>query len=105
VTRSVRYYEEADVPVTVRIPTVLRSATDGQRTVALEGETVGDVLGRLVVDHPAVREQVFTADGTLHRFLNVYVNDDDVRYTGGLSTAVTTGDEVTLLPAVAGGGA
>jgi molybdopterin converting factor small subunit len=50
-----------------------------------------------------VREQVFTADGSLHRFLNVYVNDDDVRYTGGLSTAVSAGDEITLLPAVAGG--
>jgi len=50
-----------------------------------------------------VRAQVFTPDGTLHRFLNVYVNDDDVRYTGGLATAVAAGDEVTLLPAVAGG--
>jgi len=93
------------VPVTVRIPTVLRAATDGQKTVAVEGATVGDVLGRLAADHPGVREQVFTTEGTLHRFLNVYVNDDDVRYTGGLATAVRAGDEVTLLPAVAGGAA
>lgn len=93
------------MPVTVRIPTVLRPATDGQRTVAVEGSTVGDVLGKLAADHPGVREQVFSADGTLHRFLNVYVNDDDVRYTGGLDTAVAAGDEVTLLPAVAGGSA
>ena len=50
-----------------------------------------------------MRDQVFTADGTLHRFLNVYVNDDDVRYTGGLTTSVSPGDEITLLPAVAGG--
>jgi sulfur-carrier protein len=99
----VRNHEEAAVPVTVRIPTVLRTATDGKKTLALEGATVGDVLGRLASDHPGVREQVFTADGTLHRFLNVYVNDDDVRYTGGLSTTVSAGDEVTLLPAVAGG--
>jgi molybdopterin converting factor small subunit len=91
------------VTVTVRIPTVLRPATDGQRAVAVDGETVGDVLVRLAADHPGVREQVFTSEGTLHRFLNVYVNDDDVRYTGGLSTAVASGDEVTLLPAVAGG--
>ena len=91
------------MPVTVRIPTVLRTATGGHKTVSLEGATVGDVLGRLVEDHPGVREQVFTSDGTLHRFLNVYVNDDDVRYTGGLQTAVAPGDEVTLLPAVAGG--
>jgi len=101
----VRNLEEDDVPVTVRIPTVLRPATDGQRTVAVEGSTVGDVLGKLAADHPGVREQVFSADGTLHRFLNVYVNDDDVRYTGGLDTAVAAGDEVTLLPAVAGGSA
>lgn len=89
--------------VTVRIPTVLRASTDGARTVEVEGQTVGDVLGRLVDDHPAVKSQLFGDDGTLHRFLNVYVNDDDVRYTGGLATAVAAGDEVTLLPAVAGG--
>jgi sulfur-carrier protein len=91
------------VPVTVRIPTVLRTATDGAKSVAVEGSTVADVLGKLVADHPGVREQVFTEDGSLHRFLNVYVNDDDVRYTGGLETTVAAGDEVTLLPAVAGG--
>jgi molybdopterin converting factor small subunit len=91
------------MPVTVRIPTVLRTATNGEKAVTVEGATVGDVLGALATDHPGVREQVFTADGTLHRFLNVYVNDDDVRYTGGLATAVAPGDEVTLLPAVAGG--
>jgi sulfur-carrier protein len=89
--------------VTVRIPTVLRAATDGRRTVDIEGSTVGDVLGQLVEDHPGVRAQVFGDDGALHRFLNIYVNDDDVRYTGGLGTSVAPGDEVTLLPAVAGG--
>jgi molybdopterin converting factor small subunit len=71
--------------------------------VDVDGATVGDVLGRLVEDHPGVRTQVFGNDGTVHRFLNIYVNDDDVRYTGGLATAVGPGDEVTLLPAVAGG--
>ena len=91
------------MPVTVRIPGVLRGATEGAKTVSLDGATVGDVLGRLAADHPGVRDQVFTADGSLHRFLNVYVNDDDVRYTGGLTTTVRTGDEITLLPAVAGG--
>ncbi len=89
--------------VIVRIPTVLRPATEGQKAIGVEGSTVGDVLGQLVADHPGVRAQVFTEDGTLHRFLNVYVNDDDVRYTGGLETTVAEGDEVTLLPAVAGG--
>jgi MoaD family protein len=91
------------VAVTVRIPTVLRAATQGEKTVSIEGSTVRDVLGRLVDDHPGVKTQVFTEDGALHRFLNVYVNDDDVRYTGGLETEVAAGDEVTLLPAVAGG--
>lgn len=93
------------MPVVVRIPTVLRPAADGQRAVEVDGHTVGDVLGRLAEAHPGVREQVFTGDGALHRFLNVYVNDDDVRYTGGLATVVRPGDEVTLLPAVAGGAA
>ena len=69
--------------VIVRIPTVLRPATRGEKTLDVEGATVGDVLGRLVEDHPGVRAQLFADDGTLHRFLNVYVNDDDVRYTGG----------------------
>lgn len=91
------------MPVTIRIPTVLRPAADGQRTVAVEGATVGDVLGELAEAHPSVRTQLFSTDGQLHRFLNVYVNDDDVRYTGGLTTEVKSGDEVTLLPAVAGG--
>jgi MoaD family protein len=89
--------------ITVRIPTVLRSSTGGAATETFEGDTVGDVLGSLVVSFPQVKGQVFTDDGGLHRFLNVYLNDDDVRYTGGLSTSVAAGDEITLLPAVAGG--
>ena len=91
------------MPVTIRIPTVLRGAAGGSRTVAVEGATVGEALVELAREHPAVREQLFAGDGELHRFLNVYVNDDDVRYTGGLETTVKSGDEVTLLPAVAGG--
>jgi len=89
--------------VTVRIPTVLRAATGGERAVSLDGTTVGEVLAKLVAEHPGVEDQVFGDDHSLHRFLNVYVNDDDVRYTGGLDTPVAPGDEVTLLPAVAGG--
>jgi sulfur-carrier protein len=91
------------VPVTVRIPSVLRVATEGARTVSLDGATVGDVLGRLAEDHPGVREQVFTSDGTLHRFLNVYVNDDDVRFAEGLATPVPSSGSVSIIPAVAGG--
>jgi len=89
--------------VTVRIPTVLRPATNGERAVAVEGSDVGEVLAALASAHPGLKDQVLAEDGSLHRFLNVYVNDDDVRYTGGLGTPVAPGDEVTLLPAVAGG--
>jgi molybdopterin converting factor small subunit len=65
--------------------------------------TVGEVLAAISSEYPNVQEQLFNADGSLHRFLNVYINDDDVRYLGGVTAAVADGDEVTLLPAVAGG--
>jgi molybdopterin converting factor small subunit len=91
------------VAVTVRIPTVLRAATGGQSALVLDGGTIGELLGTLGDSYPGVREQLFDHDGSLHRFLNVYVNDDDVRYIGGLDAPVAAGDEVTLLPAVAGG--
>ena len=89
--------------VTVRIPTVLRGATGGAPTVSANGTTIGEILGQLAAEHPGVKPQLFNEDGTLHKFLNVYVNDDDVRYLGGLDAPVADGDEVTLLPAVAGG--
>jgi len=89
--------------VKVRIPTVLRPAMGGDTTVAVEGATIGEVLHHLTSSHPAVKGQLLNDDGTLHRFLNVYVNDDDVRYLGGVDAPVTNGDEITLLPAVAGG--
>ena len=75
----------------------------GDTSVAVEGSTVGEVLDDLTTKHPAVKVQLLNSDGTLHRFLNVYVNDDDVRYLGGVDAPVTNGDEITLLPAVAGG--
>lgn len=88
---------------TVRIPTVLRVATGGNATVQVDGATVGEVLDKLAAEYPGIREQLFSIDGSLHRFLNVYINDDDVRYLGALDAAVTSSDEITLLPAVAGG--
>jgi len=91
------------VSVVVRIPTVLRSAMGGQSQVAVEGATIGQVFEQLVNDFPAIKGQLLNDDGTMHRFLNVYVNDDDVRYLGGVETPVADGDEITLLPAVAGG--
>jgi sulfur-carrier protein len=91
------------VPVQVRLPTVLRPQAGGNATVAVEGSTIGEVLGTLVEQYPGLSGQVLNDDGSLHRFVNVYVNDDDVRYLSALDTAVKDGDEVTILPAVAGG--
>lgn len=87
----------------VRIPTVLRPAMGGLTTVSVEGATIGAVLSELTSAYPAVKGQLLNDDGTLHRFLNVYVNDDDVRYLGGVEASVAQDDEITLLPAVAGG--
>ena len=88
---------------TVRIPTVLRPTMGGATTVEVEGATVGAVLDDLTTTYPAAKGQLLNDDGTLHRYLNVYVNDDDVRYLGGVDTPVRNDDEITLLPAVAGG--
>ena len=87
----------------VRIPTVLRPAVGGATTLSVDGSTIGEVLGQITSEFPAVRAQLVNEDGTLHRFLNVYVNDDDVRYLGGVDAPVANDDEITLLPAVAGG--
>ncbi|HEY7931074.1 MAG TPA: ubiquitin-like small modifier protein 1 [Acidimicrobiales bacterium] len=87
----------------VRIPTVLRPAMGGQNQVTVEGATIGQVLENLTATYPAIKGQLLNDDGTLHRFLNVYVNDDDVRYLGGVDAPVANDDEITLLPAVAGG--
>jgi molybdopterin converting factor small subunit len=87
----------------LRIPTVLRPAMGGEAAITVEGSTIGAVLSDVTTRYPAVKGQLLNDDGTLHRFLNVYVNDDDVRYLGGVETPVTDSDEITLLPAVAGG--
>jgi molybdopterin synthase sulfur carrier subunit len=75
----------------------------GASVITVEGSTVGEVLFKLTTTYPAVKGQLLNDDGTLHRFLNVYVNDDDVRYLGGVDALITNDDEITLLPAVAGG--
>ncbi|HEY5120635.1 MAG TPA: MoaD/ThiS family protein [Acidimicrobiales bacterium] len=87
----------------LRIPTVLRPAMGGETTITVEGTTIGAVLSDVTERYPAVKGQLLNEDGTLHRFLNVYVNDDDVRYLGGVDAPVADSDEITLLPAVAGG--
>jgi molybdopterin synthase sulfur carrier subunit len=91
------------VAVDVRLPTVLRPEAGGQTTVTVKGATIGDVLQELVAEYPGMAPQILNTDGSLHRFVNVYVNDDDVRYLLALDTPVNEGDEVSLLPAVAGG--
>ena len=89
--------------VTIKLPTVLRPHAGGERQVDAAGETVGQVVGDLVGRFPALREQLFESDESLRRFVNLYLNDDDIRYLGGLEAAVKDGDRLTILPAVAGG--
>jgi MoaD family protein len=88
--------------VEVRIPTILRTYTGGEKAVTGEGATLSEVIEHLESNHPGIKERL--VDGQdLRRFVNVYVNDEDVRFTGGLGTALTEGDQVVVLPAVAGG--
>jgi molybdopterin converting factor small subunit len=89
--------------VDVRLPTVLRPHAGGLSTVSANGATIGEVLNDLVTRYPGMAGQVLTEDGALHRFVNVYVDDDDVRYLEQLDTKVADGATVSILPAVAGG--
>jgi len=91
------------VPVQVNLPTVLRSHAGGVKAVSADGATVGEVLVALTAQYPGLSGQVLNDDGTLHKFVNVYLNDDDVRYLSSLNTPVTERDEISILPAVAGG--
>jgi molybdopterin synthase sulfur carrier subunit len=88
---------------TVRFPAVLRANVGGAREVEAAGSTIGEVLDALVATYPALGDQLFTGEGELNRFVNVYVNGQDVRYLDGRATPVADGDEVRLLPAMAGG--
>ncbi|MFM8883495.1 MAG: ubiquitin-like small modifier protein 1 [Solirubrobacterales bacterium] len=90
---------------TVRIPPVLRPSVGGEREVSAAGASVGEVLTALVEAHPETREQIFAEDGELNRYVNVYLNDEDVRVLDGLGTAVGESDELVILPAMAGGSA
>ncbi len=82
---------------------MLRAHADGQATVTADGATVGEVFSSLIGAYPAFRENLLGDDGDLHRFVNVYVNDDDIRYLRQLDTKVDDGDVLSILPAVAGG--
>ena len=88
--------------IEVRIPTILRTYTDGERVVDGSGATVAELIDQLEVDHAGIKDRLI--DGAeVRRFVNVYVNDEDIRFTGGLTTPVGDGDTVVILPAVAGG--
>ncbi|KNA89460.1 MoaD/ThiS family protein [Gordonia sp. w5E2] len=93
--------------VTVSIPTILRTHTGGEKRVEGSGSTLSELIDNLETANPGLKERLVAADGAgagkLHRFVNIYVNDEDVRFSGGLATTIDDGDEVTILPAVAGG--
>jgi molybdopterin synthase sulfur carrier subunit len=88
---------------TIRIPPVLRPSVGGEREVSADGSTVGQVLGALADAHPETRGQLFGQDGQLNRYVNVYLNDEDVRVLQGLDTEVKENDTLVILPAMAGG--
>ena len=89
--------------VQVKIPTIMRKHANGQATVEAQSGTLRDLLTDLESNYPGITKNVLSSDGGLQRFINVYVNDEDVRYLGSLETEVTEGDTVSILPAVAGG--
>jgi molybdopterin synthase sulfur carrier subunit len=88
--------------IEVRVPTILRQYTGGEKAVSAKGDSLGAVIDDLETNHPGIKGRL-VEDGDLRRFINVYVNDEDVRFTGGLQTALDDGDAVVILPAVAGG--
>jgi molybdopterin synthase sulfur carrier subunit len=88
---------------TIRVPTPLRKLTNGQDTAEVEGETLGAGLDSLETQFPGIKERIIDASGELHRFVNIYVNGEDVRFLDGMNTAVSEGDEISIVPAVAGG--
>ncbi|HRK30047.1 MAG TPA: MoaD/ThiS family protein [Tepidisphaeraceae bacterium] len=89
--------------VKVRIPSPLRSFTDGADVLQFEGGSVGDVLGQLTARAGGIEKRLFKSPGELNRFVNVYVNDEDIRFLDNLATHVKPGDEISIVPAIAGG--
>ena len=89
--------------VTVRIPTPLQRLTNGQGEVQCEGTTVTELLNDLERRYPGIRERICDAQGKLRRFVNVFVNEEDIRFLQGDQTAINSGDEVSIIPAIAGG--
>jgi molybdopterin synthase sulfur carrier subunit len=88
---------------TIRIPPVLRPAVGGEKELTADGSSVGEILQAVASSHPDTQSQLFAADGGLNRYVNVYLNDEDVRVIDGLETTVGEGDTLVILPAMAGG--
>jgi sulfur-carrier protein len=88
---------------TIRIPPVLRPSVGGEKEIMADGSSVGELLNAVAESHPDTRTQLFAADGGLNRYVNVYLNDEDVRVLDGLETAVGDSDTLVILPAMAGG--
>ena len=89
--------------IQVRVTAVLQKLTGGQKSVEASGTTIRDIIEDLETRHPGFKEQLFADDGKIQRFVNVYLNDEDIRYTGGVDTQVKDGDVLDILPALAGG--
>jgi sulfur-carrier protein len=89
--------------VDIRIPTILRPHVGGASKVSATGDTLGALIADLTTRFPGIANQIVTDDGNLHKFVNIYVNDDDARYIGKLEAPIKDGDTVSILPAVAGG--
>jgi sulfur-carrier protein len=90
---------------TIKVPPVLRQQTDGEAEVSVDGGTVGDALRALAERYPSTKDQLFSPEGDLNRYVNVYLNDEDVRVLNGLETDASESDTVVILPAMAGGAA
>ena len=91
------------MPVRVQIPTPMRQHTEGQATVEIAGGTVKEVLDTLVAKYPGVKARLYDQGDKVRQFINVYLNDEDIRYLDSVQTAVKDGDELSIIPAVAGG--
>ncbi|MGI9578907.1 MAG: ubiquitin-like small modifier protein 1 [Microthrixaceae bacterium] len=89
--------------ITIRIPTTLRTLTGGESQVEVEAATVADALAALEDAHPGFNDRLFDEDGSIRRFVNLFVADDDVRYLGGVDTPIPEGETLSIIPAVAGG--
>jgi len=94
--------EENPMAIQVRIPTILRTYTGGEKAVTGDGASLSALIDDLEANHPGIKERLID-EGDLRRFVNVYINDEDVRFIGGLEAELTDGDQVVVLPAVAGG--